>query len=238
MVKDHTNDETRVKLLKAGLDLFADGGYRGATLRAICRKAGVNIAAVNYHFGDKDQLYRTVIEQAVATFEEGMWPFRPDASPASPQQRLRRYVFELLKNLLGADRPALALRLMCREFIEPTPSLDVMIVKLIEPFKVALSAIVGDLLGEIASARPELVRDCVVSVNSLCVFYYHCEVVVERVDERRLHDRETIEQLTEHIVQFALGGIEFLKNREKKGLNQRDTQANGANRDRSVPAAR
>ncbi|MGQ9671001.1 MAG: TetR family transcriptional regulator, partial [Desulfosoma sp.] len=48
---------TRARLLDAACDVFAEKGYRGARLADICRRAGANIAAVNYHFGDKASLY-------------------------------------------------------------------------------------------------------------------------------------------------------------------------------------
>ena len=47
------SDPTREKLLDVAGRIFADRGYRAATIREICLAAGANVAAVNYHFGDK-----------------------------------------------------------------------------------------------------------------------------------------------------------------------------------------
>jgi AcrR family transcriptional regulator len=57
--------ETRLLLLDAAEALFAEHGYHGVSLREITRKAGVNIASANYHFGNKDGLYRAVFERRV-----------------------------------------------------------------------------------------------------------------------------------------------------------------------------
>jgi AcrR family transcriptional regulator len=58
------NLTTRERLLQAGTRLFADSGYRGASVRDICNLAGANPGAVSYHFGGKRQLYRAVLRRA------------------------------------------------------------------------------------------------------------------------------------------------------------------------------
>jgi len=52
---------TEKRLLEAAGEIFAEHGYRAATIHQICQRAGANIAAVNYHFSDKEQLYHEVI---------------------------------------------------------------------------------------------------------------------------------------------------------------------------------
>jgi AcrR family transcriptional regulator len=58
------NLSTRQRLIQAATRLFADTGYRGASVRDICNLAGANPGAVSYHFGGKRQLYRSVLRQA------------------------------------------------------------------------------------------------------------------------------------------------------------------------------
>lgn len=61
---------TRERLLAAATRLFADSGYRGASVRDICNHAGANPGAISYHFGGKRQLYRSVLRQAAAVLAE------------------------------------------------------------------------------------------------------------------------------------------------------------------------
>ena len=56
--------ETRERLLRTAARLFADRGFKKVTVRDICRTARANVAAVNYHFGDKLGLYREVLQLA------------------------------------------------------------------------------------------------------------------------------------------------------------------------------
>lgn len=56
---------THEKILDAAEKLFADNGFRGTSLRQITHLAGVNLAAVNYHFGSKEALYVEVISRRV-----------------------------------------------------------------------------------------------------------------------------------------------------------------------------
>ena len=58
------NLTTRERLVQAATRLFADNGYRGASVRDICNLAGANPGAVSYHFGGKRQLYRAVLRRA------------------------------------------------------------------------------------------------------------------------------------------------------------------------------
>ena len=58
-----SQDDTKTRLLEAAGEEFAEKGFEGATIRSIIERAKANIAAVNYHFGDKERLYiQAVIE--------------------------------------------------------------------------------------------------------------------------------------------------------------------------------
>ena len=57
-------DTTRERIAIAAGEIFAERGFDGTTVRDICQRAGANVAAVNYYFGDKQRLYVEAVVQA------------------------------------------------------------------------------------------------------------------------------------------------------------------------------
>jgi len=97
--------ETRGRLLDAAGEVFALKGFADATIREICRKAQANIAAVNYHFGDKQRLYAAVFAYLRLQADEGSGP--PDTGAGgSAEDRLRGFIRQFLRSLLGPGRPS------------------------------------------------------------------------------------------------------------------------------------
>ena len=62
---------TRERVLTAASEIFAEKGYRDATVSEICEAADANIASVNYHFGDKESLYDEVWRHALRSRRAG-----------------------------------------------------------------------------------------------------------------------------------------------------------------------
>ena len=60
-----SDGDTRARIIGAAERLFAEGGEEATSLRAITREAGVNVAAVHYHFGGRDQLLRVVLDRLI-----------------------------------------------------------------------------------------------------------------------------------------------------------------------------
>src|SRR5688500_13751344 len=66
---DRSAEGTRARILDAALDLFGERGLTGTTVRDIAARAKVNVAAISYHFGGKDELYRSVARMVTETIE-------------------------------------------------------------------------------------------------------------------------------------------------------------------------
>jgi AcrR family transcriptional regulator len=202
---------TRTALLAAAGAVFAEHGFRDATVRDICERAGANVAAVNYHFGDKERLYREVLRHAMAE-AHSRHPFDGGLpAGASAEARLRAFVHSLLSRLFDTGTQAWLGRLMAKEMIDPSSALDVLMTDRIAPMVEHLGAIIRDLL------PPAVAEDTVwltgFSIVSQCLFYNHCRSVVSRLRPRQLSDADAVERLTDHITRFSLAGIRSLAGR-------------------------
>jgi TetR/AcrR family transcriptional regulator, regulator of cefoperazone and chloramphenicol sensitivity len=199
---------TEKRLLEAAGEIFAEHGYRAATVRQICEKARTNIAAVNYHFGDKEGLYMAVLRSVQRASAEKYPPHFGGSPAAAPEQKLRVYVRSLLLRIFDEGRPGWHTKIMMREMIEPTRALDMLVEEGARPLHQELSSIVGKLLGP--AANDELVRLSVLSIVSQCVYYRRARPVIMRLYPQQRYDSKAVERLTEHISRFSLLALEGL----------------------------
>src|SRR6202162_2137136 len=93
--------ETRNRLLNVAARLFAARGCKKVTVREICRAARANVAAVNYHFGDKLGLYREVLQSAIDAMRATNDAARQAGVGQTADEQLRRYITVFVHRLLG-----------------------------------------------------------------------------------------------------------------------------------------
>src|SRR5436190_13198697 len=107
--------KTRQQLIEAAGQVFAEYGYRAATVREICMRAGANVASIHYHFGDKEKLYLEVLRYANERTAEVNPELCTDDSHTSPEDRLKSFVRSFLLRLLDPGIVAWDSRLLARE---------------------------------------------------------------------------------------------------------------------------
>src|SRR5260221_1561019 len=121
------SDLTRNAILAAAERLYADRGFGDVTLRDIVAEANVNLAAVNYHFGSKDELIAELfVTRSLATNRERLNELKAaeeDGGGRAPiEQIFRALVGPTLRGCLGPDREgSTAARFMIRASIESVP---------------------------------------------------------------------------------------------------------------------
>src|SRR2546423_2419640 len=123
-ISDDGNLQTRRRLLEAAGQVFAEQGFKNATVRDICRLADANVAAINYHFGDKARLYSETIRYAIG---EAMAKYPPNLGvpeDAPAEQKLFAFIRSYLFRILDIGRHAWFGKLISREMVEPTHALE------------------------------------------------------------------------------------------------------------------
>jgi TetR/AcrR family transcriptional regulator, regulator of cefoperazone and chloramphenicol sensitivity len=200
---------TRDRVLQAAVLEFAAKGYHTTTVADICRRAEANIAAVNYHFGSKEELYQEAWRRAheaslaACPADGGV----PAAAPA--EERLRGRLRALLQRALREDDPEL--RIMERELLNPTGLLDQVIHRTIEPLREAMGHLLRELLGE--RADEGTVHLCALSVIGPCMHVLHRPRRRPGAGRPPWLRPEMLEPLTEHCTAFALAGIRDVRQR-------------------------
>jgi AcrR family transcriptional regulator len=191
-------EETRERLLVAAEQVFVESGYYDATVREICKRAGVNLALVNYHFGDKLQLYIEVIRRAMnlskVEFLEGVSDFSLD-----PRALLHKLVAGFLRHMKHKDSAFDIL--LKQETLRPTPAMDIITKKRMRPTYQAVCTLVGRILK--LPAEHEATRLVTHSVVAQIKHFGEPDRILNRLDPTILAGK-TDEELANFIVGFSL----------------------------------
>ncbi|MDD5198514.1 MAG: CerR family C-terminal domain-containing protein [Terrimicrobiaceae bacterium] len=202
-----TTEETgpRARLIEAAGEVFAEHGFRAATIREITRRAGVNVAAVNYYFRDKEELYSATLLHA----HKAACTLRPeDAGALPPEDRLHHFVHALLSRFLDPRRPRWHGQLMAREMAEPTPMLRHLIDEVFRPNCRWISGVLSELGGGRFDA--EQLDYITTSVLGQCVFYRQNRPIIQSFFPDLLGRDALVDRLARHITDFSLAAIRNL----------------------------
>jgi AcrR family transcriptional regulator len=211
----HKDTETR--LIDTAGQVFAETGFQAAKVRDICARAGANLAAVNYHFGDKLGLYQEVLRYAACAAGD-LSNFDPSLPGRTPEERLRGFVRGLMQHMYGEGRPAWPVRLMTHELAQPTPAFDGVVEHVIRPRHEALRALVGLIIGLPPDHRRT--RLCTQSVMGQVIVYAHGREVLSRLWPDLQFTPDTLDEIAAHIAAFSYAGLRAMRrpqSREGKG---------------------
>jgi AcrR family transcriptional regulator len=216
MRKSHSPTiDTCELILNAAGRIFAENGFHATTVRQITKEAGVNLAAVNYHFHDKQELYVSVLKRAYQAAAKTAEADRAD----TPQEQLRIFIRNFLAHLLDPKRPEWQGVLIAREMAQPTKALDRLATESIQPVKQRLVGIVTELLGPgVPETRVNLSS---ASIIGQCLHYVHCREMISRLFPKAASLPRDIETLTEHIYEFSMGGLTAIKGHSKTAAKHR-----------------
>jgi AcrR family transcriptional regulator len=195
--------ETRDRLLKAAERLFADRGFKKVTVREICRAARANVAAVNYHFGDKLGLYREVMQSAIDAMRATNDAARQAGAGHTAEEQLRRYIVIFVHRVLGSGRDTVH-KLINREMHDPTPALDTLVEQGVRPRVEYLSGLIAEIM-QCAPSDQRVLR-CVASIQAQSIAYLP-NPIAARLGLTFKPTPAHLDELAAHIAEFSLAGV-------------------------------
>jgi AcrR family transcriptional regulator len=209
--------ETRQRLLAAAAEVFADKGFWETTHAEICQKARANTAAVNYHFGSKENLY---VEAWKYAWERSLEAHPPDGgiAPTAPvRERLHGRILAFMQRIADPDNHEI--EIMHKEMANPTGLLSEALPQAIEPMRQGMRSIVRELLGERAS-EPQVAL-CVMSLIGQCfgpmLHLRRAKLPPGTPRPAGLPLPFGVAELAEHVTRFSLTGIQGIRQGMPKG---------------------
>jgi AcrR family transcriptional regulator len=216
--------QIRTKLLESACRIFAEKGYREATVAEICEAANANVASINYYFGDKATLYK---EAWLLSFNKSLETYPPDggvAADAPVEERFKGRILAAVRRF--SDPKSYEYEIMSKELSTPTGLLSKVIQESIEPLRQELIRIVRELLGKHSTEQQAIL--CQRSIMGQCLNLTLNErrkkVFREaRMESSSIDENISIEEIANHIVNFSLAGVVKIRYQiENKHTNQMD----------------
>lgn len=213
-MEDNTkkSDDMKAKLIEAAGEVFAELGFRSATVREICSRARTPLGAMNYHFRDKQGLYTAVLEHSHETAVRKYPPALGVRDGSTPVEKLRAFVHTFLLRLLDTGVPAWHMKLMFQEISDPTGTtgaLGQVVESSMRPLYTYLLSILSELLKEenpAAAEESDQIFLCAMSIVGQCCHYYTGRRVIAALRPKSF-DLADIERIADHITRFSLTGI-------------------------------
>jgi len=198
--------DTRQRLIDAGAMLFAERGFENVTVREICKASNANVAAVNYHFGDKAGLYRAVVTVAIQLMLETNELSQRAGEGLSPEDQIRSFVRVFVSRLTGSGPTAWIHKLMAREMEHPTDALEQVMLQVVKPRLEYLCGVVAAIM-QLAPTDPRVKR-CVGSLQSQCLMAARpMPAPLQKMFGPATWD---LDIAVKHIADFSIGGMRAL----------------------------
>ncbi len=215
----HSSD-TKQKVLEAACKVFGEVGYHEGTVARICEEAGANRAAVNYYFGDKENLYREVWRHSLRLALDAYPLESPEGGP-TPEERLRHFMRSLVLRAFDSGAAGCFTRIMAFEITDPQWFLSEERTRGRENLFGLFENIARDMVGKSVSREDLALCRLMVLAPLLGVgirrFGRHAKYMPHDMFEFDPED------MAERMFRFALAGIEDLRS----SIRRRDAAGEG-----------
>jgi AcrR family transcriptional regulator len=201
-------DLTRERILDRAEVLFAQKGYRAVSVREITSAAKCNLAAVNYHFGNKENLYLEVFRSRwvprAMRVRESFRKYLASQDSLSAASVVRALAQAFVDGPLSDDERLRHSQLMTREMTQPTKAFKHVAEQVIQPFFKDLSDQLNSVLTNKVGEEQMVLN--IFSIFAMVLYFNFARVAVSRLTGRK-YDSAFRAQLVEQITQFSLSGL-------------------------------
>lgn len=195
-------DLTQQRVLEAAEEIFAEKGFKAASIREIAKKARANVAAINYYFGDKERLYIEAVKYAHRGCTEGE-PFPEWAAGTPAIQKLRDFIRVMAARMLSPASPA-STQLMMREMAQPTAACVEIVNEYIQPMAHTLGSILTELVPDASEQQQFLIA---FSIVGQCLFYRNDRAIAALLVGEAEFQRYDAELVANHVASFTLRAL-------------------------------
>lgn len=196
----------RGALLEAAGEIFAAKGFDRATGKEICRRAGVNAAAVNYYFGGVEGLYAAVVREAHRRLLTLSQLADAVAGHTDARSQLRAIVELLVGALTGPVSESWVLRVIGREVVDPSAALQSLRRKELLPRARLLRGVISQLM-ELHADHPAVARGCVSVISQCLMLLVLDRRILKRMFPQFSFSPDDAPALVDHLVEFSLAGL-------------------------------
>lgn len=193
-------EHTRNRLIAAARHLFAQSGYRGASVRQITEEAGANLGAISYHFGSKDGLYQATLSSLIDPLIQRVTAAATEGT--SPLDRIEGIMRAISDHMLSsADVPCIMMHQMTMAGPLPEPSrrAQLEVRRLLEA-----QVVEGQRDGSIRPGPPHLL---VLSIVAQPMYFGMAGRPLAEIHGMDLRDPDTREEFVSHAIAFARAGL-------------------------------
>jgi AcrR family transcriptional regulator len=212
-------EDTRTRLLQTALSVFAQRDFDAVSVREIVERAGVNIAAVSYHFGGKQGLYLATAEYLADVMQQRVQPAMQkqaqsaeNMSPDVAAEHLEALIDTLLHTLLGDPLGDDAAGFILREQLQPTAAFDVLFDRLMQPIQMTFQALFLHLHPDRVVNGYEQILLTHALMGQILAFRTARETLLRRLGKAQLSRRD-IDAIAKQVLKLTLNAIDNTQNR-------------------------
>lgn len=214
-----TQRGARARLLEAGGQVFSELGFDAATGKEIAERAGVNAAAVNYHFGSLEGLYAAVLTEARDRLVGSHAILEVVNGPAGPEEKMKALIRLVVRAAVTSGAAGWALRILGREVTAPSPTGLRLLISTVGPRAQMLRAMVSQL-ANLPEDHPSAAMACISIVSPLQLLLIADKKVICGLHPSLDISPTNEEALAEHFFSFAMAGLAALRARAPGGSSR------------------